>query len=261
MCAVILEGRPVTISTLGGSRSLSAVFTPIKSGALVDEVCRRIELAVESGLLRSGQRLPNESEMALALGVSAVTTREALSHLRGQGLIRTTRGRSGGSFVTENAGPSASAAQARLKSFTRAELIDLGDHYRTITVACAGLAAERSTPEDIPELRRYIRPITAAGEAPTAYLWRLAVSEFLLATASTARSPRLVRELMALQADVGAMTLAPFENNAVGEMIAAHNEALTDAIEAHDVETAEALSKESTRGAMAALLAQYDALF
>ena len=55
------------------------MFTPIKSRGLVDEVCGRIEQAVETGLLTSGQRLPNETELAAALGVSAVTAREALS--------------------------------------------------------------------------------------------------------------------------------------------------------------------------------------
>ena len=73
----------MVLSPTGASRSLAAVFTLIKSRGLVDEVCGRIEQAVETGLLTSGQRLPNETELAAALGVSAVTAREA----GGQGVI------------------------------------------------------------------------------------------------------------------------------------------------------------------------------
>ena len=248
------------LSTLGGSRSLAVIFTPIKSGALVDEVCRRIELAIESGLLVSGQRLPNETEIGGALGVSSVTTREALSQLRKRGLIRTTRGRNGGSFVTESSKPSAQMARDRLRSMTRSELIDLSLHYEAITVACAGAAALRGSTEEAGALRRLIRPATDPGKPATAFAWRLAISDFLLQTATMAKSARLARELMLLQADVGAMTLLPFEDSAVCESVAFHCESIADAIENHDSAAAERLTKESTKATMAMLLALQEAV-
>ena len=84
------------------SRGLAAVFSPLRSSGLAEQVVERIEQAVETGLLVSGQRLPSEVELAAALGVSPVTAREALSSLRARGLITTTRGRNGGSFVAED---------------------------------------------------------------------------------------------------------------------------------------------------------------
>ncbi|MBP2411813.1 DNA-binding FadR family transcriptional regulator [Arthrobacter stackebrandtii] len=247
----------MSLSPLGASRSLAAVFTPIKSGGLVDEVCRRIELAVESGLLASGQRLPNEIELAAALGVSAVTAREALSQLRGQGLIRTTRGRSGGSFVTENSFPSAGRAREKLLGLTRLQITDLGLHFQAIAVACAGVAARRSSTEDVEALRQYIRPETAAGESATAFAWRLSAAEFLLELASVARSARLARELLHLQADVGTMTLLPFEDPGFCEKTAAMNHAITEAVATHDSEAAEARTKELTTATTNWLLAEH----
>ena len=124
----------------GASRSLAAVFTPIKSRGLVDEVCGRIEQAVETGLLTSGQRLPNETELAAALGVSAVTAREALSQLRTSGIIRTARGRNGGSFIADDVLPSRERALDQLRELTRLQISDLGLHYQAIAAACASVA-------------------------------------------------------------------------------------------------------------------------
>ena len=245
----------MSLSPLGASRSLAAVFTPIKSGGLVDEVCRRIELAVETGLLVSGQRLPNEIELASALGVSAVTTREALSQLRGQGLIRTVRGRSGGSFIAEDALPSPERARERLLSLTRLQITDLGLHYQAIAATCAGVAARRAGDDDVEAMREHIRPAAAAEPGPegaepgssgtaTALEWRLSASEFLLELAAAARSARLARELLRIQVDMGTLTLLPFSDPGFCNRTAALNEAITEAVARHDAAEAEARTKE-----------------
>ncbi|WP_427017251.1 FadR/GntR family transcriptional regulator [Pseudarthrobacter sp. P1] len=244
----------MSLSPLGASRSLAAVFTPIKSGGLVDEVCRRIELAVETGLLTSGQRLPNEVELAGALGISAVTAREALSQLRGQGLIRTARGRSGGSFIADDALPSLENARSKLRTLTRLQITDLGLHHQAIAVACAGIAAKRSNADDIETLRSYIRP-----EADTALAWRLASSEFLLEIAAVARSARLARELLHLQADLGTLTLLPFSDGDFCERTADLSEAVTAAIAGHDAATAEARTRELIQATTNWLLADHAA--
>ena len=233
----------MSLSPLGASRSLAAVFTPIKSGGLVDEVCRRIELAIRTGLLVSGQRLPNETELAGALGVSAVTTREALSQLRGQGLIRTVRGRTGGSFIADDALPSPDHARTRLLSLTRLQISDLGLHYQAIAATCAGIAAKRSNSGDVEALRAHIRPEGTAGMPPTAMEWRLASSEFLLEVAAVARSARLARELLRLQEDMGTLTLLPFGDAGFCERTAELSEAVTAAIAGHDQSAAEARTK------------------
>ncbi|WP_016693550.1 FadR/GntR family transcriptional regulator [Rhodococcus rhodochrous] len=55
--------------------------------------------AVLDGQLRTGDRLPSESELARQFSVSRPTIREALSALESQGLIRKVPGAGGGSFV------------------------------------------------------------------------------------------------------------------------------------------------------------------
>lgn len=58
-----------------------------------------LEELIDARLLRAGDRLPAEVEVAAALGVSRMTLRQALGTLEGKGLIRRSRGRFGGSFV------------------------------------------------------------------------------------------------------------------------------------------------------------------
>lgn len=257
----------MSLSPLGASRSLAAVFTPIKSGGLVDEVCRRIELAVETGLLVSGQRLPNEIELASALGVSAVTTREALSQLRGQGLIRTVRGRSGGSFIAEDALPSPARARERLQTLTRLQITDLGLHYQAIAGTCAAVAAKRAGDDDVQAMREYIRP-AGADPAPagpggngtaTPLEWRLSASEFLLELAAAARSARLARELLRIQVDMGTLTLLPFNDPSFCEQTAELNAAIADAVSRHDAPAAEARTKELINLTTTWLLAELSA--
>jgi DNA-binding FadR family transcriptional regulator len=222
----------------GPSRSLAAVFTPIKSRGLVDEVCGRIEQAVETGLLTSGQRLPNETELAAALGVSAVTAREALSQLRTSGIIRTVRGRSGGSFIADGVLPSRERALDQLGELTRLQIRDLGLHYQAIAAACAGVAARRSDATDVATLRSFI---PSAEEDPLH--WRLALSEFLLEVAAIARSARLARELIRLQADLGTLTLLPCADSGYRTRTAGLLEDVAAAVAARQPAAAEASVK------------------
>ena len=66
-------------------------------------------------LLPDGSPLPAESDLADRLGVATTTVREALSTLRAEGLIRTRRGRRGGSFVCAPADGGRAALLERLR--------------------------------------------------------------------------------------------------------------------------------------------------
>ncbi|MBG6226432.1 DNA-binding FadR family transcriptional regulator [Arthrobacter sp. CAN_A2] len=207
------------------SRGLSAVFAPIRTVGLAEEVTRRIEQALETGLLRGGQRLPREVELAAALGVSPVTAREALSILRERGLITTVRGRNGGSFVVDGYLPSTVLAMENLQTLTRLQINDLGLHYEAIASACAGIAARRADESDLQHLRQYLRP-----QEDTLLSWRLMDSEFMLEVGAIARSARLARELVRLQADLGTLTVLPYTDDAFRKSSVEHRNKVAEAI-------------------------------
>ena len=98
------------------------VFTPVRGAGAVAETVARLGEAIGLGLLRPGDRLPSETQLASALGISAASLRSALVVLRSAGLIETRRGRGGGTFVTQGA---AEAVLAAAEAPTAADLEDL----------------------------------------------------------------------------------------------------------------------------------------
>jgi DNA-binding FadR family transcriptional regulator len=123
------------------------VFTPIRHGSAVAETVARLGQAIAVGLLRPGDQLPRETELARSLGISVVTLREALAILREAGLVETRRGRSGGTFVNRTLPRTVALPSSSLPP--EAELRDFCDYRLVIEGGAAALAAERATDEQI----------------------------------------------------------------------------------------------------------------
>jgi GntR family transcriptional regulator len=69
-------------------------------GPTADDARRRLLDRIAAGELRGGQRLGAERDLAVRLGVSRSTLRQALSVLERDGVVRRVPGRGGGTFVT-----------------------------------------------------------------------------------------------------------------------------------------------------------------
>lgn len=69
-------------------------------GPAADEARRRLVELIAVGTLRAGERLGAERDLAVDLGVSRSTLRQALSALERDGVVRRVPGRGGGTFVT-----------------------------------------------------------------------------------------------------------------------------------------------------------------
>lgn len=216
------------------SRSFAAVFTPLRSRGLVEEISVRVESAVDTGLLIAGQRLPNETELAAALGVSLVTTREALSRLRARGIVVTTRGRNGGSFIADGVRGSLDRAQQRLAQLTKVEISDIGLHYEALAGTAARVAARRASLTDVVGIRSFLR-----ADSDDVADWRLIDSEFALEVAAAARTARLTRALLELQAELGSVTLLPYVDSYFCEQSAIRRGEVAAAIESHDADAAD----------------------
>lgn len=85
------------------SLAVEVVFRPIRTGNVFEETVERVLHAIKLGVVTAGERLPAERELALRLGVSRVTLREALRVLEQAGYVQSHRGRRGGTFVTYRA--------------------------------------------------------------------------------------------------------------------------------------------------------------
>ncbi len=173
----------------------ATVFTPVRGAGAVAETVARLGEAIGLGLLRPGDRLPSETQLASALGISAVSLRSALVVLRSAGLIETRRGRGGGTFVTPGAAeqvlPEAAAPDA-------AALQDLATERAVVEGGAAALAAERATPEQCDLLESIVDGML--GMQPfDAWAERDALLHLVIGDASG--SPRLVARIAELRAE------------------------------------------------------------
>lgn len=124
------------------------------------KVAGSITELILSGELPPGQRLPTEAELAIDFDVSRSTIREALRVVSSQGLVATTRGVTGGSFVRHaEAGQVTDALQlgiGLLAATDRVTVDELLEVREVLEVPATRIAARRITPEMLRELETTI---------------------------------------------------------------------------------------------------------
>lgn len=177
----------------------AAVFAPLEPERRAAAVARRLGDSIAFGMLPDGSPLPPESDLAERFGVATVTVREALATLRGDGLIRTTRGRRGGSFVCAPEDGGRAKLLERLSRTGIGEWRDMTDHYATIGGGCARLAAERADDADVARLLDLAGREVGSSRSDLARL----EGRFHLDLAAATQSARLTREEIALQGELG----------------------------------------------------------
>ncbi len=127
----------------------------------VDTVRARIALAIEYGLIKPGERLPSDAEIASALDVSEITARRALKGMADEKVLRRSRGRNGGTFVAEEPSriPFEAVTTYRADAATVHDLID-----RRAIVECTTTheAALVITVEELAELRTFVDEAASA---------------------------------------------------------------------------------------------------
>jgi DNA-binding FadR family transcriptional regulator len=228
------------------TRARSAIFAPLGDEGRAVRVENRLAEAIRSGVLTHGERLPSEPELAAMLGVATVTAREALVALRAQGLVTTTRGRGGGSFVTRPEPDGVVELNSRLAAMSRVELRDRGTLYGVILAGCAELAAERSDLSDVEGLRLLL----VEPDEDDVAVWRHADSELYLSLSAVTQSARMAREVVRLEADFGALLRLPLSDHGFRAATHARHAALVDAIERRDAAGARTCVREHVSDAL-----------
>jgi GntR family transcriptional repressor for pyruvate dehydrogenase complex len=76
-------------------------FRPIHTRRAFEEICQRIREQLALGVLKPGDKLPPERDLAQQLGVSRNVLREALRSLEMAGVLRLQKGVKGGAFIRE----------------------------------------------------------------------------------------------------------------------------------------------------------------
>ena len=173
-----------------------ALFAPVRSQTAFEETVDRLGTAIKLGLLSPGSRLPAERELCAHLGIARSTLRQALTALTQSGHVFATRGRGGGTFVSDPQPPADPPSSRML-----AEWRDICDHRLAVELGVTVLACERAGPEDLAGLEVLATALEATLEDFTAY--RQADIRLHVGLAEATHSARLVSEMTEVQ---GAMS-------------------------------------------------------
>ena len=131
--------------------SENKLFSPIKHTRAVDEIIQQLEELMLDGILRGGEKLPGERDLAEQLDVSRPILREALKELETRGLLVSRHG--GGTFVANIVGEMFSEPLSNLITRHSRAAKDYLEYRRHIEALSAELAAARATESDLARLR------------------------------------------------------------------------------------------------------------
>ncbi|AKI01743.1 transcriptional regulator [Hoeflea sp. IMCC20628] len=136
------------------------IFARIAHSRTSDDVVHQIEVLVLEGILRVGDRLPGERELAKQFDVSRPILREALKVLEGRGLLLTQHG--GGTFVADVIGQVFTRPVMELITRHQKATLDYLEYRREMEGISAEFAARRATKADKALLTRIVTAMKAA---------------------------------------------------------------------------------------------------
>jgi DNA-binding FadR family transcriptional regulator len=174
----------------------NAVFAPVRSQTAFEETVERLGTAIKLGLLAPGSQLPAERELCARLGIARSTLRQALTALSQSGHVFATRGRGGGTFVSDPRPPTDPPSPQML-----AQWRETCDQRLAVELAVAVLAAERADSAELDALDEVAAALESALEDFAAY--RQADIRLHVGLAEATGSTQLVRAMTEAQ---GAMS-------------------------------------------------------
>jgi DNA-binding FadR family transcriptional regulator len=164
-----------------------ALFRPVRTGNAFEETVERLLQAIRLGVVRVGERLPAERDLAVKLGVARVTLREAIHALADAGYVESRRGRYGGTFVTAAPEPSARAGRTSVEQLDDVLVL----RYALETGAAEAAAARTLAPTE----RRHLGTCLADASAASLADYRRIDSRLHLAIAEVTASASLTHAI------------------------------------------------------------------
>ena len=223
-------------------------FTAVRRHRSLDEVLRQIEDAIVSRRYESGDRLPNERDLAQAFGVSRSTVREALRVLEAMGMVEIRLGSTGGIFVTQPDGQMVGKALEALMRFRGATARELAEFRTSFEGETTHWAARRAGDADrarLYELAAQVRAVVAQEGSSWERIANLDVQFHEAVAAASKNQVRLAITLgiyKSLQRVI--VAIAPFVDAGLRQAVADQLTAIAEAIGDGDAERARALMRD-----------------
>lgn len=221
------------------------MYKIVQTSRLYEQIVQQIEESVRKGVLKEGDQLPAERELAHQFGVSRTAVREAIKALREKGLVEAYPGR--GTFITNNE-TSHSIRQ------TLDRVIKVGQPEGTATLTevreilepeIAALAATRADEEDLTAMREAVAVMEETRRDPEAFIE--ADLDFHLALAEAAANPLILSLIDSIVGLLREQRLRIFFVDGGPERGQYHHKRILEAIEHRDSEGARAAMRAHLR--------------
>lgn len=234
------------------------MFNSVRAKRLSDDIVEQIENAAGAGLLKPGDRLPTERELAALFRVSRSCVREGVRALEFRGLVEVRRGVKGGQFI-RSADPRA-LAKSLVLLFRAQPLLptDFAEARVMIEPEGARVAAARATSADLDELRQVVEKRTglAAGSAGArelditfhrrvAYMTKNAVQSLVVNTLMDLESSVIRSSLLVSDEDGAKIVLA--HRRILSALVVHDGNAAYTRMRAHLVELQQSLARPATQ--------------
>ncbi len=215
--------------------SLNVLLEPIEQSTMTELVAQRLVNLLSSGVLKPGDKLPPERELAQQLNVGRTTVREALKLLTLGGLLEARRG--DGTYVRQEFTDFLSQQIEWPVLLSVNEVNMIVEVREGLEAKAARLAAERATPEEIERIEVFRQLLEIEGrdiERETDL-----DLEFHHAVANASHNELLRRLMLSLQKILRQYIALSNQMTDRLETTVAEHQAIYDAIAAGDPDAAE----------------------
>lgn len=207
------------------------MYKLVQTARLYEQIVQQIEESIEKGLLKPGDQLPAERELALKFGVSRTAVREAVKALHEKGLVEAYPGR--GTFITSDTSNTIRLTLDRMLKTGNAEgTQNLVEVREILEPEIAALAAQRADEESLSELREAVKIMDEARQDPDAFIE--ADLDFHLALAEAAANPMILSLIDSIVGVLREQRLRIFSVDGGADRGQYHHKRILEAIENKD---------------------------
>ncbi|MCH2076098.1 MAG: FCD domain-containing protein [Rhodobacteraceae bacterium] len=211
-------------------------FQKIQSEKLSTAVTEQVELLILRGILRPGEKLPSERDLAERLGVSRPSLRDALAQLQKDGLVETRA--SAGVFVADVLGSAFSPALIRLFERHDEAVFDYLNFRRDLEGLAAERAARLASATDLAVIAAVMEKMEDAHQKRSGELEAALDADFHLAIIEASHNTvmlHMMRSMLTLLREgVFYNRKIMFQQRTTRENLLAQHRAINEALQARD---------------------------
>jgi GntR family transcriptional regulator, transcriptional repressor for pyruvate dehydrogenase complex len=207
------------------------VYKAVQTSRLYEQIVQQIEESITKGVLKEGDQLPAERELAQQFGVSRTAVREAVKALREKGMVEAYPGR--GTFITSTAPRNIRQTLDRMiRSGPQESTANLVEVREILEPEIAALAATRIDEEALNAMREAIAVMDQSKRDPDAFIE--ADLDFHLALAEAASNPLILYLIDSIVAVLREQRMSIFMVEGGPERGQYHHKKVLEAIEHRD---------------------------